>query len=145
MWHMGAVKGQRLVKKELLTPCDARCTNAEGPHCDCQCLGANHGSRALVQVVKDVGGVPLVAPSDAAASERRHEFLEAKDEALHRIEKQVGKGVLKDFELGKWIDNRDTWEKVNTVTNEYRAAIRLKSQRGRMKALGKIAAPRLSR
>jgi hypothetical protein len=145
MWHMGEVKGQRLVKKELLTPCDARCTNAEGPHCDCQCQGANHGSRALVQVVKDVGGVPLVAPSDAAATQRRMEFLEAQGEALQRIEEEVGKGVLKDFELGKWIDNRVVWEKANAVTSEYRAAIRLKSQRGRIKALAKIAAPRLSR
>jgi hypothetical protein len=24
--------------------CDARCTNATGPSCDCSCGGANHGA-----------------------------------------------------------------------------------------------------
>lgn len=27
--------------------CDARCVFAHGPHCDCQCEGANHGSGML--------------------------------------------------------------------------------------------------
>lgn len=25
-------------------PCDARCTNAKGPNCECSCGGANHGA-----------------------------------------------------------------------------------------------------
>lgn len=29
-------------------PCDARCTGATGPNCDCSCSGANHGSHAVI-------------------------------------------------------------------------------------------------
>lgn len=29
------------------TPCDARCTNAIGPSCDCSCGGKNHGGGYL--------------------------------------------------------------------------------------------------
>lgn len=31
--------------------CDARCTGAVGPSCDCQCRGQNHGGRhALISI-----------------------------------------------------------------------------------------------
>jgi hypothetical protein len=31
-------------EKKSKHSCGARCTNATGPNCDCQCKGANHGS-----------------------------------------------------------------------------------------------------
>jgi|ERR1051325_3043711 hypothetical protein len=55
---MGKVHRNRLVNIELQTPCDGRCTGAQGPSCDCQCGGANHGSNKLVEVIRDAGAIP---------------------------------------------------------------------------------------
>lgn len=68
---MGRVKRHRLVEGAMGTPCDARCTNASGPKCDCQCDGANHGSKMIVFFERDLGGVPRVVSSDADR-EKRH-------------------------------------------------------------------------
>ena len=51
---MGKVYGSHLVTVTLAPPCDGRCTNAQGPSCDCLCGGANHGSKKLVEVLKQV-------------------------------------------------------------------------------------------
>lgn len=56
---MGRIHQTRLVKTEERCPCDARCTNAEGPNCDCQCGGVNHGTQALVTITVDAGPVPV--------------------------------------------------------------------------------------
>lgn len=48
---MGKVHRGRLVDVRYAPPCDGRCTNAQGPSCDCQCGGANHGSGRLVEVI----------------------------------------------------------------------------------------------
>jgi len=61
---MGRTERARLVKDENGSPCDARCTHARGPSCECKCGGANHGSGLLVAVTLDQGGIPVahVAP-----------------------------------------------------------------------------------
>ena len=59
MSYMGAVSRNRLVKTEERCKCDARCTFATGPNCDCQCGGVNHGSQMLVTVTVDAGPVPI--------------------------------------------------------------------------------------
>ncbi len=59
MNYMGRVSQNRLVKTEERCQCDARCTFATGPNCDCQCGGVNHGSRMLVEVTVDAGPVPV--------------------------------------------------------------------------------------
>lgn len=52
--------------------CDARCTNAPGPSCDCSCQGKNHGTQRVVKVITDVGSVPkLVSPNQDKADEYR--------------------------------------------------------------------------
>lgn len=145
MTVMGKVQGQHLVRKELLTPCDARCTGAEGPSCNCQCGGKNHGTKALVEMVFDAGGIPKVRPPDAAATKRREEFLAAREEASQRIEALLGKPLVEAYKKGTWIDDREKWEDAHYVIGEYHAATALKSQKGRLKALAKVAAPRLSR
>ena len=55
---MGRVSHRRLVHDGAESPCDARCTNARGPSCDCSCGGVNHGSKALIAVTYDAGAVP---------------------------------------------------------------------------------------
>ena len=59
MNYMGRVQRSRLVRDDDFCPCDARCTNAVGPSCDCSCGGLNHGTGALVTVTVDAGPVPI--------------------------------------------------------------------------------------
>jgi len=67
-WWLGYVHQFRLAKDHLEIPCDARCTNAIGPSCDCPCGGENHGTRMVVRRVVDAGGIPRVsAPEELEA------------------------------------------------------------------------------
>lgn len=53
-------------------PCDARCTNAPGPSCDCSCGGKNHGTGRVVKVITTEGAAPqLVTPSPERAEAYR--------------------------------------------------------------------------
>jgi hypothetical protein len=77
--YLGEVSRDLLQRRELRVPCDARCTGAIGPHCECQCGGENHGSNRLVEVVIEAGEVPRVmVPEDARAKgEAYRELLRA--------------------------------------------------------------------
>ena len=57
--------------------CDARCTNATGPSCDCSCGGANHGTHRVVAIEVGAGGIPRVVTEDAAECLRRAEEYKA--------------------------------------------------------------------
>lgn len=45
---MGRVVDARTYAKEVCA-CDARCTHASGPHCECHCGGVNHGTGRTVE------------------------------------------------------------------------------------------------
>jgi hypothetical protein len=51
---MGEVKKHRVFNRTFEVPCDGRCTNAQGPSCDCPCGGENHGSQKVVEVSRVV-------------------------------------------------------------------------------------------
>lgn len=52
--HMGTVLKHRVTIFHEEVPCDGRCTNAQGPSCDCSCGGENHGSQKVIEVSKVV-------------------------------------------------------------------------------------------
>lgn len=54
--------GKRWARREVVSVCDARCTNAHGPSCDCTCGGRNHGSHLVVEVVRAEGRLPRMTP-----------------------------------------------------------------------------------
>lgn len=68
---MGRVERDRLVRIEIRCACDARCTGARGPLCECSCGGVNHGTGRTVAVTIDCGPVPVVQfiNSDKARTE----------------------------------------------------------------------------
>jgi len=77
--HLGEVCRDRLVRRELRVPCDARCTGATGPNCECHCGGENHGSNRLVEVIVESGRLPrFMVPENARAKgEAYRELLRA--------------------------------------------------------------------
>jgi hypothetical protein len=58
--------------------CDARCTNAKGPNCDCSCGGKNHGSGMLgsISISSTGAGIVILNASDKALAIAK-EFREA--------------------------------------------------------------------
>lgn len=83
--------GGRLRRGEERCPCDARCTNAPGPRCECSCGGVNHGSGRVVIVNVDAGGVPRLTPSTPERCiARAAEYRDALGQiwAVHRAAKR---------------------------------------------------------
>lgn len=89
--HMGRVEMDRLVQPEFRVPCDAKCTNAKGPKCDCKCGGENHGTQALVMVNRDGGSVRFAASEAKVAKQAG--VLQARkaelDAALGRLDEAL--------------------------------------------------------
>jgi len=58
--YMGQVHKTDIVRQGVKAACDARCTNAVGPKCDCVCVNKNHGTKKLVVFNKVVGKLEVV-------------------------------------------------------------------------------------
>jgi hypothetical protein len=57
---MGRVEKSNIVRTSVKSICDERCTNAQGPHCSCECNQANHGTKKLIAFNKIVGKLAIV-------------------------------------------------------------------------------------
>lgn len=71
---MGRIRGDTWGNTATRCACDARCTCASGPNCDCSCGGANHGSGLVVEYWIEGGRVNLRRVGridDSAAAEWR--------------------------------------------------------------------------
>ncbi len=78
--YMGKVHREHLEKQAgERSACDARCTNALGPSCDCQCGGENHGTNLTVAVIQSSAVPSKISPEKAM--ERKNEYLKALEEA----------------------------------------------------------------
>lgn len=103
--YMGRTERNRLVRTEDQCPCDARCTGARGPSCDCRCGGKNHGSNLWVSVTVDAGGIPVVnTPKYAAEYAKQYRGLVAEVRAA--IEERYG-AVIARKRAGEYIDNAE--------------------------------------
>lgn len=92
---MGRVgRSGRLEVDHYECACDARCTGARGPQCDCQCGGVNHGTGRVVLVTSDAGAVPRAMPKDAAKANARvaewREVVAAIEAKLEALPKRTG-------------------------------------------------------
>jgi len=137
--YLGRTQRTRLVRDEDRCPCDARCTFARGPNCDCRCGGANHGSQAWVRVVVDAGGIPIVqTPHDAAGkAEQYWDLVEAARTAVEqRYErffamKRAGE-YLRPGDFSEYLDGCGWYRAIG-------AAQKMRSHAGRNKKLARIA------
>jgi hypothetical protein len=77
-----------LARMGTLTTCDARCTMASGPSCNCQCQGANHGTGIRVGVAVQSGGLVRVTPPHVERAQRiAREWAEALREVRARVDR----------------------------------------------------------
>lgn len=126
---MGRVHRDRLVKEGMECKCDARCTFARGPSCDCKCGGVNHGQGILVFVRRDAGKVPVLEMQNPHKAKRiADEFRAALQSAKEEIEQLVN---LKHARQLTPDEARTKWRIYKAV----QAAIQSRSHHHRMKTL----------
>jgi|GEM_PF-6649859 hypothetical protein len=59
--YIGRVHESWYEKIGQKAPCDGRCTRASGPACNCRCMGKNHGTGKLVDVVVEEGKIRVTS------------------------------------------------------------------------------------
>lgn len=125
--NMGQVLGQKLVQFQSRTPCDARCTHATGPKCDCPCRGDNHGTQRVVTVQIDQGGIPRIStPCPERAGELRALIQDIRRACDVRYPAPGG-----------WMPEQVYWGRRSTDDAIYFART-LKTHNNRLKALREI-------
>lgn len=141
LFVMGQVCGTRIVVDGFKCPCDARCTHANGPDCECPCKGVNHGTGKVVPVVWDMGTARLKPRCDLAKRIRMVEdFRNAVLQAKQRADRETG-GALSRLKSGSWTDNKGQWWKAKTANDAINRAQVMKSHSARMKALAAVCPP----
>ena len=118
--YAGKVHEERLMQDAIRPACDGRCTNASGPNCNCYCRSSNHGSRRVVTVLVDAGGIP------------RAQQLGENEELRQIIAEQWRKTLeiaLKMFNLTK------DYRQKNLINDAIRKARKLKTHDKRMTLL----------
>lgn len=111
--------------------CDARCTNAPGPSCDCRCGGANHGTGRVVPVEVAAGGVPRLRVDCADACRARAAEYAAAAEP-HRARLRAMRQVRADS--GRL---RPTWEE-QALADALGKIAALRTHKGRLRALAEL-------
>jgi hypothetical protein len=140
--YLGRVKGLSLWQQKTACACDARCTYALGPQCDCSCGGRNHGTHAVVTFDAGVGPVPKVRPrADLQTRLALVAEYRAAIEAARARADAATRGEFARYRQGAYIANRATWDKCRAMQDAIHHAAGLKTHKGRMAALAKVAAP----
>ena len=135
--YLGQSKGMTTSRLEERCACDARCTHAMGPKCDCSCCGANHGTGKTV-TVEIVGSIPRVRLSDPAAAKARR--LQYETECTNVELRLAGKYPVDfaDYRAGNRISNSSVWREIYYTLAAVRATKRLKVHANRIAALKKL-------
>lgn len=137
---MGPVRLDR-ARMGSLTTCDARCTMASGPSCNCQCQGKNHGSGIRVGIATQSGGLIRVTPPNPERAQRiAGEWREALHETKGRIARNYPmhdpwtKGEeMNPFAAGQARKAQAYLDKVNRAET-------MRTHAGRLEALAKVNA-----
>jgi hypothetical protein len=129
---MGVVQGDKFIKTEDKPPCDGRCTHASGPHCDCLCGGANHGTGKLVAVVVKEGKVYATSLQEEDI-ERAHMYRGAREKAIGVYHAKWG-AVDDKIKSGIYVDRPEYVGYINAV-RELEKAIAMRQHMPRIMAL----------
>ena len=143
--YMGQVERERVVETQFLTPCDDRCTGAQGPKCNCHCGGANHGSNLIIKVERDRGAAqemnPVTTERCKAAKARVAEFCEIKQLFLAAYSKKFGE-IERRKKNREWLSNEDFSKMLEggRIKRLYDHICLAKIHKNRMAKMAKLAA-----
>ena len=130
---MGRVRKSHYERTDVHAPCDERCTNAQGPLCDCGCHGCNHGTKRLVQTVIRDGKV-VVVDFDEKYITQGQEFRQALKLATERFEKKFGEDLTK-YRKGEWLKERNKWWQIRSADMLLRKIANYKLHKKRVEEL----------
>ena len=131
---MGRVSGGHLVHDRTRCACDARCTSATGPNCDCSCGGVNHGTGAVVPYEVNAGGIPVIQVPDTA---KRLQIVLEWRAAIEPLVRERN-ALAAERRLGRIPqDKYNRWWTLGRVIQHARG---LRTHSGRMKYLEKYTA-----
>ena len=138
--YMGRVERGRVVEDEEDCPCDARCTAARGPNCDCSCGGENHGSDRLVKIIRDKGKAPRLSPiDDEKARARAEEYRAALEAANDRFRTEFASEIAAK-EKGEFVGSARFYE-MRSQRYVLLKAGHMKAHRSRLAALTSFLSP----
>lgn len=125
------------------TPCDDRCTGAQGPKCDCPCGGENHGSGRVVKIDVTTGVPHIVMLDPEQAAARATEYRAALADARAAVDRRHAAGRLAgEAKLaGAWIsaDDYGAMREYDYALSNLRKAKQLRTHKGRLARLRAIA------
>lgn len=132
--NMGRVERDRLVRDEMRTPCDGRCTNARGPRCDCKCGGQFHGSGMLIRCSTDAGRAPRLhfqheARALAIVGEYRQALQALQAEYRRLVDKRYAGAGLQSTEFVRMVRLRDVIRRAR-ASRSHAARMRLLASAG---------------
>lgn len=135
-WYLGRVQRDRLVRDDARPPCDARCTGALGPTCNCRCGGKNHGSGRVVVIAVDAGSVPRVSDRDdlGVRLERVREY----EAARQPLQEELAE-LEREREERRWLD-RERYDRMLALRHALIDADAAKHHATRMRTLRRAAA-----
>lgn len=120
----------RLGVLEHRVPCDARCTHARGPKCECPCGGENHGTGLLVPVWRVAGASPRIqVPVADESLQRAREWREALGAARGERDR-----LLAEKREQGWL-GAERWDRLDRLRRAISAAQSKRTHAGRMRAL----------
>ena len=135
--YMGRVQGDKLKRTEERCACDARCTNAQGPVCDCQCGGLNHGTGRTVSVAI-TSGIPT-AMVDAEAIERGQAWRKQLQATEYALCVRYGDSYVA-FKARQFVSNKTVWFELRNTERLMSKARQSKTWKTRTEILSKLAA-----
>ena len=114
---MGQVHGFFYGHKEDKCECDERCSDAQGPTCNCKCGGINHGTGLRIEVLK-LNGKIKVKTLDEKSILRATEWREIMTEVKNRFDKIYGYNhqlVIKGKRIpySEYMDLRNALNEIN--------------------------------
>jgi hypothetical protein len=131
---MGRVHKDEVIDDKVVCACDARCTHASGPSCNCGCGGVNHGTGKLV-VIMVVMGKNRASQIDAGSLRRADEFKAAKASAMARLEKIFTPEDIQKAQNRQWFTN--SWA-IQRHLSQVRHASSLKVHKMRINRLNAL-------
>lgn len=110
--------------------CDARCTNAPGPSCDCKCGGVNHGTNRVVPIEIGAGGIPRLVVADVDACKAR-----AAEYAAAMAPHRAALRAMREARVGSM--RRPSWDEEALATALGKIAA-LRTHKGRLATIAKL-------
>lgn len=118
--------------------CDARCTHAAGPHCECQCGGENHQKEqeGWTVITQDLGHITATCTDAATVAKHRKIAAEYRDAIAEAEHRRANTSPHREFARREWIEDREAWSKAFSAATVFAKARRLKSHKARLAKIG---------